>query len=90
MHISLKLNSNFFQCNLSVVTHYSTVELPLPSPDTNPEEKSEIPHFYNFDILLIYSKLQLNTKYQKFHKSPNLAQLPTPDKKAVIEEKHTK
>ena len=39
-----------------------TAELPLPSPDTNPEEKSEIPqipHYFTiFTILLIYSKTQ--------------------------------
>ena len=71
----------------SHTTH--TAELPLSSPDTNPEEKSEIPHFFTiFTILLIYSKTQYFTKIWKndnFHKSPNLAQLSTPGEKAKIE-----
>ena len=45
-----------------------TAELPLSSPDTNPEDKSEIPNYFdNFDILLIYSNI-----YSKIQNDKNL------------------
>ena len=69
---------------MSSHTLISTAELPLPSPVLTQRKNQKYHIFYNLDVLLIYSKLQSNTKYQKFCKSPNLAQLPTPGEKATI------
>ena len=75
---------------MSSCSYSALPNLPLPSPDTNPEKESEIPHYFdNFDVLLIYSNFNRKYKYDKnitiFAISPNLAQLPTPDVKAKIE-----